>query len=259
MLKIGEPLSLKDYYEQYQSKPRTARRTINAEIRGRIEDMMLNITDLDNYDAIDYLRLTYGRRYCRVCGGDPDRLPDRLESDKALFADLEEAKAQHADELREVYDGALQLKEACARCKVEDEACTRCKVEDKNFDEKKPSTIKFILQLLGLIVLFPLFIFSLIPNFLLFLAPMPFTRKLRAGVCHQHAFCGAVGIYVAVDIRRVDVWVADCDCALGVVAVFWHRGVAVPARIHYDEASMEVPPRARQGSRRYGRPQKQNI
>jgi hypothetical protein len=137
MLKIGEPLSLKDYYEQYQSKPRTARRTINAEIRNRIEDMMLNITDLDNYDAIDYLRLTYGRRYCRECGGDPDRLPDRLESDKALFADLEEAKAQHADDLREIYDGALQLKEAC----------TRCKVEDKNFDEKKPSTIKLIQNL----------------------------------------------------------------------------------------------------------------
>ena len=182
MLKIGEPLSLKDYYEQYQSKPRTARRTINAEIRGRIENMMLNITDLDNYDAIDYLRLTYGRRYCRACGGDPDRLPDRLESDKALFADLEEVKDSHADDLREIYDGALQLKEAC----------TRCKVEDKNFDEKKPSTIKFILQLLGLIVLFPLFIFSLIPNFLLFLAPMPFTRKLRAGNSHKAMFVGGV-------------------------------------------------------------------
>ena len=182
MLKIGEPLSLKDYYEQYKTKPRTARRSINAEIRGRIENMMLNITDLDNYEAIDYLRLTYGRRYCKLCGGDPKRLPDRLESDKALFAELEQAKEQHGDELKEIYADALTLKKACEDCKVKDE----------NFDDKKPSTIKFIMQLLGLIVLFPLFVFSLIPNILLFLAPMPLTDKLKAGNSHQAMFVGGV-------------------------------------------------------------------
>lgn len=182
MLKIGEPLSLKDYYELYQTKPRTARRNINSEIRSRIERMMLNITDLDNYDAIDYLRLTYGRHYCRLCGGNPNKLPDRLESDKALFAELEAAKADHADDLKEIYEGSLTLKATC-KC---------CKVEDKNFDEKRPSTIKFIMQLLGLIVLFPLFIFSLIPNLLLFLAPFPLTDKLKAGNSHQAMFVGGV-------------------------------------------------------------------
>ncbi|MCR5453552.1 MAG: 1-acyl-sn-glycerol-3-phosphate acyltransferase [Bacteroidales bacterium] len=182
MLKIGEPISLKDYYELYQTKPRTARRNINAEVRSRIEQMMLNITDLDNYDAIDYLRLTYGRRYCRLCGGNPARLPDRLESDKALFAELEQARDQHADDLKEIYEGALKLKDACKRCKV----------EDKNFDEKRPSTFKFIMQFLGLVVLFPLFIFSLIPNLLLFLAPMPFTDRLKAGTSHQAMFVGGV-------------------------------------------------------------------
>lgn len=182
MLKIGEPISLKDYYDQYQSKPRTVRRNINAEVRSRIEQMMLNITDLDNYDAIDYLRLTYGRRYCRLCGGNPQKLPDRLESDKAFFAELEQAKPDHADDLKEIYEGALTLRDACKRCKV----------EDKNFDEKRPSTFKFIMQILGLVVLFPLFIFSLIPNLLLFLAPMPLTDKLKAGNSHQAMFVGGV-------------------------------------------------------------------
>ncbi len=181
MLKIGEPISLKEYYELYQKKPRTARRNINNVVRSSIEGMMLNITDLDNYDAIDYLRLTYGRRYCAQCGGNSKYLPDRLESDKAFFAEIEAAKESHADEFKEIFDGAITLRDTCRKCKVKDEI----------FDNQL-SPLKFTLQLLGLIVLFPLFLFSLIPNILLFLAPMPFTDKLKAGDSHQAMFVGGV-------------------------------------------------------------------
>lgn len=182
MLKIGKPISLKEYYEQYQTKPRTVRRTINARVRSTIENMMLNITDLDNYDAIDYLRSTYGRHYCAECGGNPKLLTDRLESDRALFKELEEAKEKHSDELKEIYKDTLTLRDKCKECKVKDE----------NFDDKRPSTFKLIMQLLGLIIAFPLFIFSLIPNILLFLAPFPVTDKLKAGTAHQAMFVGGV-------------------------------------------------------------------
>ena len=65
MIKFGEPMSLMPYYERYKSKPRTVWREVNAEMRRRVDNMMLNITDLANYDAIDYIRETYGVRYAR--------------------------------------------------------------------------------------------------------------------------------------------------------------------------------------------------
>ena len=72
--------------------------------------MMLNITDLENYEAIDYIRETYGFKYCTDCGGNKKYLPDKLASDKALFKELEAVKAQEPETIAEIYSEALTLK-----------------------------------------------------------------------------------------------------------------------------------------------------
>lgn len=181
MIQVGEPVSLKQYYEQFQTKPRTAQRDINNRIRSQIDSMMLNITDLDNYEAIDYLRETYGRGYCRQCGGNPDHLPDKLLSDKALFAELDSAHQQDPQTIDSVYSDALLLKQQTAGFKVKDENF------DKNF-----SKLRLAMHIFALIATFPLFVLSLIPNILLFLSPFLFTKKLKAGDGHARMFVGGV-------------------------------------------------------------------
>ncbi|MBQ3691359.1 MAG: 1-acyl-sn-glycerol-3-phosphate acyltransferase [Bacteroidales bacterium] len=193
IIQCGEPVSLKDYYELYQTKPRTAQRNVNALVRQRIADMMLNITDLENYEAIDYIRETYGFKYCTDCGGNKKFLPDKLASDKALFSELDAIKKDDPETIETIYSEALTLKKNCKRFRITDE----------NFDIGwKPWSL--LIRFLCLILLFPLFVVASIPNILIFLSPYPLTKKFKAGNAHMTMFVGgirfAVGSLVAFPI-----------------------------------------------------------
>lgn len=181
LIKCGKPISLKPYYEMFKDKPRTVQRLLNQDIRKAIDDLMLNITDLENYESIDFIRETYGKKYCFDCQGNPNYLPDKLLSDKALFRELEEAKEEKPEEILEIYKKTLELKEGYKRFDVKDE----------NF-EKKFDAFEFGLKWFGLVILFPLFVVASIPNILVFLSPSPLTKKLKAGDAHMTMFVGGI-------------------------------------------------------------------
>ena len=90
LVKFGTPISIQPYYELYRTKPRTAQREVNKLVREQISGLMLDIRDLDHYDAIDFIRTTYGVEYAKKQGDNPDNLPERLLTDKDLVARLDE-------------------------------------------------------------------------------------------------------------------------------------------------------------------------
>jgi len=160
LVKFGTPISLQPYYELYKTKPRTAQRQVNALVRQQINDLMLNIEDLDNYQAIDFLRNTYGKKYAQAHGYDQERLPDRLLSDKAFVADLEKAKSKNKETISEIYQQATKLEKGIKELNINDQL----------FD-KVPSCGRVFLHLFLCLILFPLWIFSLWPNALNFVIP----------------------------------------------------------------------------------------
>lgn len=169
LVKFGQPISLMPYYELYKTKPRTAQRTVNALVRKQIEELMLNITDLDNYEAIDYIRLTYGKKFAKENNCNPSHLPSRLLSDKNLVARLDEAKAGNAEEVEQIYKRMLTVKSGCKRMGI----------THRQLGEK-PSVASLILRILMLVVLLPLWITSLWPSLLCYLVPMGiFWKKVK--------------------------------------------------------------------------------
>ena len=169
LVKFGQPISLMPYYELYKTKPRTAQRTVNALVRKQIEELMLNITDLDNYEAIDYIRLTYGKKFAKENNSNPSHLPSRLLSDKNLVARLDEAKAGNAEEVEQIYKRMLTVKSGCKRMGI----------THRQLGEK-PSVASLILRILMLVVLLPLWITSLWPSLLCYLVPMGiFWKKVK--------------------------------------------------------------------------------
>ena len=168
LLKFGTPVSLKPFYELYKTKPRTAQRQANALVREQMADMMLNITDLNNYGAIDFLRNTYGRKYALKQGFKIGYLPDMLESDRAFFEALQKAKAEDSPSVQQVYDDALRL---------EDEV-RKLKISDDNF-EHTPGWGAIIASIVALIALFPVWLFSLWPNIIIYKVPEFALRCVR--------------------------------------------------------------------------------
>lgn len=165
MVKFGTPISLKPYYELYQTKPRTAQREVNKLVRAQIEGMMLNITDLDNYDAIDTIRNTYGVTYASNHGRNPNYLPDKLVSDRDLFAAIERAKAEQPDVVQQIFDDARALQQGLDQQRLDND----------RFDNA-PSVIATCAKSLAQIVLLPVWLVALWPNILCYNLPKLFLK-----------------------------------------------------------------------------------
>ncbi|MDR0844488.1 MAG: 1-acyl-sn-glycerol-3-phosphate acyltransferase [Tannerella sp.] len=167
LVKFGTPISIRPYYELYRTKPRTAQREVNRLVRKQIEDLMLDIRDLENYRAIDFIRDTYGKKYALSHQFNPKQLPDKLLSDRALVANLAQAKAENEPAVREIYQDAITLKDGIRELKTDD-----------SFFEHPLSWGIIAVRMLLFIALFPLWIFSLWPNALNFIAPALVLRRM---------------------------------------------------------------------------------
>lgn len=111
VLRYGTPIALSPYYEQYQSKPRTTMRETNTLVEQQIGSLMLNIRDLEHYEAIDALRESpEGRAYAKQLGYNPQRLDEKQESDKQLVKELEAPERKEAlDKLEQIEQKAKSL------------------------------------------------------------------------------------------------------------------------------------------------------
>ena len=169
LVKYGTPISIKPYYELYKSKPRTAQREVNKLVREQISSLMLNIRDLDNYAAIDFIRTTYGEDYARKKGIDPDNLPDRLLADKALVQALDEAKKLDENGINRIYREATMLRQGIGELGITDGHLRK---------DVNPMALAF--KLLALLVLLPLWVFSWWPSMLVYGIPMSiFKAKMK--------------------------------------------------------------------------------
>lgn len=169
MVKFGSPISIAPYYELYKTKPRTAQREVNKLVRAQISDLMLDVRDLENYDAIDFIRTTYGVDYAKRQGINPDNLPERLLIDKDLVGRLDKAKAVHEHGVNQIYKDALELKRGIESLGVTD-----------GHLKFSANPIALGFKLLMLLVLLPLWVFSWWPSMPMYWIPMSiFKAKMK--------------------------------------------------------------------------------
>lgn len=162
MVMFAKPISLKPYYELYKEQPRQAMRQVNDLVRGEIERMMLNITDLDNYAEIDFIRTsTYGDHFAVANGYDPALLPQKLASDKNLVAALDAARIDNPTEVEQVFDLAKELRKGVAKLNISEHQLA-----------KAPTSGALVLHWLLLLLGLPVALFGLGPTLLVFLVPM---------------------------------------------------------------------------------------
>jgi hypothetical protein len=190
MMKFGKPISLKPYYERYQQAPRETMMEINKLVRSKIQEMMLHVDDLEHYDQIDFIRENgYGRKYAKENGFQFNYLPSRLLSDQKLVNALQSASAEHPEEMEAIYKDTAYF---AAELK-------RLNIRDWLF-QHNPGVEAILLRGLGLLLLLPFFIVSIVPTALLFLVPKVFLKMLIKDQMFISTFNVAVSALVTVPI-----------------------------------------------------------
>ena len=213
VIKFGKPISLKPYYEKYREAPRETMVEINKMVREEIKDMMLHIEDVDNYDAIDFLRENgYGKKYAKSHGYKVNYLPSRLLSDQSLVNDLQKATEKYPEEMKHVYSDTLELAKGIEELQIRDWLF-----------ERYPGVEALALRGLGLMTLFPLFLVSIIPTGLLFLIPRIFIKKMIKDQMFVSTFNVAVSALVSIPICLF-IPVIVLWCMLG---FWWGLGYAI--------------------------------
>ena len=193
LIKFGKPISLKPYYESYKEAPRETMVEVNKIVREAIKEMMLHIEDIENYDAIDFLRENgYGKKYARSHGYKVNYLPARLLSDQCLVNDLQKAKDEHPEEMKKVYADTLELAKGIEELKIRDWLF-----------ERNPGAEALLLRGLGLVTLSPLFAVSIIPTGLLFVIPEIFMKRMIKDQMFVSSFNVAVSAFVSVPVCMI--------------------------------------------------------
>ena len=190
LIRFGKPISLKPYYEHYQQEPRATMMEVNSLVHSQIKEMMLHIDDMEHYDQIDWLRENeYGKKYAREHGYKKNYLPSRLLSDQCLVNDLQTAYLKNPDEMESVYADTARLIEGIKALNIRDWLFRH-----------NPHLEAALLRGLGLLLLLPLFIVSIIPTALLFIVPEIFLKKLIKDQMFISTFRVAVSALVTVPV-----------------------------------------------------------
>ena len=206
LIKFGEPISLKPYYEQYKESPRETMILINQIVRDKIQEMMLHIDDLDHYEQIDFLRDNgYGRKFAIEHGYKFRYLPSRLISDQKLVTALQNAHKEHPEEMEQIYSDTARLIEGQKGLKIRDWLFIH-----------NPGIAAPILRGLGLLLMLPLIAVSIIPTLLLFVIPKIFLNKLIKDEMFYSSFNIGVSVFISVPICLI-----IPSIALWIFAGFW--------------------------------------
>lgn len=215
LIRFGKPISLKPYYERYQNEPRATMMEINSLVHSQIKEMMLHVDDVEHYDQIDWLRENeYGKKYAREHGYKKNYLPSRLLTDQSLVNDLQKASQEHPEEMENVYNDTARLMEGIRELNIRDWLFRH-----------NPHLEAALLRGIGLLVLLPLFIVSIIPTALLFIVPEIFLKKMIKDQMFISTFRVAVSALVTIPICLilpvVLLWVlVGFWCALGYFIAF---------------------------------------
>ncbi|MBO5806164.1 MAG: 1-acyl-sn-glycerol-3-phosphate acyltransferase [Tidjanibacter sp.] len=180
MILFGKPVALSPYYEEFKSNPREVMAKVNEEVRGQIEGLMLNVEDLDHYEAIDFLRQSEaGEAFARSLSLKPSYLPDKLQADKKLVARLKEATERNPEQMDELFG---RVKNVARKMK-------KLGLRDWLF-EAKPSVGGALLWSFLMVVGLPLFTTSIAATWLVFVAPLLVNRLL----IKDHQFWGSINL-----------------------------------------------------------------
>lgn len=190
LIRFGEPISLKPYYEQYKTEPRATMTEINAIVREKIKELMLHVDDLEHYEQIDFLRESgYGRKYAIEHGFKFNYLPSRLLSDQKLVSALQDAYNRAPEQMEDIYTDTDEFAKGLKSLAIRDWLFIH--------NPKWPAAA---LRGLGLLLLLPLFIISMIPTGLLFLIPKIFLKRLIKDHMFNSSFHVGVSVFVSIPI-----------------------------------------------------------
>ncbi|MBP5505747.1 MAG: 1-acyl-sn-glycerol-3-phosphate acyltransferase [Bacteroidales bacterium] len=152
---IGEPFTFEELYDVYKEHPERGLHLLTQKARERVNSMVLNIEEKDNYQAVEQLCLMYVPVYEKKHHLRKSQIKNDLEARKAVNAKLKESDyGRESEPVAKLMADASKYLENLKKLKLEDGVVERA------------NPFSFAARTLLWIVLLPVFAITTIINFL---------------------------------------------------------------------------------------------
>ncbi len=168
-ISIGDPIEMSDFTQLYnREEPQKALRALNEEIRNRLLPHMIHIPLKPVYQGVMNIRTLFGSTYREHKGLPGKTIFDRFDGDHSLINDI-----------REVYDKKPeQTEKLSGEVNAYFRLLKKLKMRD-HIPAKQPYGLpRLLLEDLILLIGFPVFLYGMLNNFLIFRIPEFISRKV---------------------------------------------------------------------------------
>lgn len=188
LFQIGEPFTFAELYDTYKEHPERARYLLTQQARDRVEALMLNVDDPDNYEAIELLCQMYVPLYEKRRGIKKGDLRSDLAAKRELNGILRasgygrQEDAPGAAETASLIEKAVSYLEDLKVIKLDDKIVARA------------STAGFVARTILWILLLPVFALSAVINFVPHRISVAMSRKIKDKML-VHSLKFGVGLF----------------------------------------------------------------
>ena len=188
LFQIGEPFTFAELYDTYKEHPERARYLLTQQARDRVEALMLNVDDPDNYEAIELLCQMYVPLYEKRRGIKKGDLRSDLAAKRELNGILRasgygrQEDAPGAAETASLIEKAVSYLEDLKVIKLDDNIVARA------------STAGFVARTILWILLLPVFALSAVINFVPHRISVAMSRKIKDKML-VHSLKFGVGLF----------------------------------------------------------------
>lgn len=168
MVRFGDPFPISDFKELYQENEQKGMNAFMQELKERMVPQMLNIDDSDYYDEIEALKDIY-IQHLLALRKLKDNHKDIVEKSQLITNKLIKLKNDKFEEFEKLGKTALGIKDAVKEMGLRNWVPAR----------KRHYWLEIILNTMGLLVLFPFFVYGFITNFLPFYIPVLASMKIK--------------------------------------------------------------------------------
>ena len=160
LLNAGEPIDISEYFKKHKKEPAETINNLSTEVYNRLEKLMINIKDLENYESIYFLL---------------HKIPFKSNQKSILFKfnqrqqrliKLEELKINDSIKYKDLIEKSNQIKTYCKQQKIRPYLFI-----------KNPNVVSVLLRSLLLILFSPLHFLGLLTNYLPYKIPQIFVES----------------------------------------------------------------------------------
>ncbi|MEZ4777506.1 MAG: 1-acyl-sn-glycerol-3-phosphate acyltransferase [Bacteroidia bacterium] len=167
-VKYGKPVNTEDFHEAFKANPQRTLIKVTQAISDSMKDCILHIADKDNYDAIETLRMIYEVPMTQKQGLNPRRQGDIFATGKKLIAAIEAKITENDPQWPEIAKIAGEYSESLKNHRWRDHVVAG-----------GPYNLAgLLLYALSLILLFPIYLWGLINNYIPYKIPDYLALKL---------------------------------------------------------------------------------